>query len=117
MAEFETPGKENAILPSDTINIPPFPFLKILGYGTGKLYSKLLVCYVRCFEKVLTLCILILGVAVMQLVRSPRSPWAFKMFSTRLKSRGLYIHQLVDEANLLRRMSHRNIVGFRAFSR
>lgn len=63
----------------------------------------------------------ILGVNVMQLVRSPRagqvrSPWALKMLNRRVKPNKVYTHRLKAEADLLRRMSHPNIVGFRAFS-
>lgn len=61
------------------------------------------------------------GVNVMQLVRSPRagqirSPWALKMLNKKVKPCKVYSDRLKVEAELLQRMSHPNIVGFRAFS-
>lgn len=58
----------------------------------------------------------------MQLVRSPRagqmrSPWALKMLNKRVKTNKVYSERLKTEAELLKRMSHPNIVGFRAFSK
>ncbi|CAH0748576.1 unnamed protein product [Diatraea saccharalis] len=58
----------------------------------------------------------------MQLVRSPRagqirSPWALKMLNKRVKPNKVYTERLKIEAELLQRMSHPNIVGFRAFSK
>ncbi|XP_068629964.1 lymphokine-activated killer T-cell-originated protein kinase homolog [Battus philenor] len=97
MAEFKTPVKPNKPANgNDNICIPPSPFLNRLGYGTG--------------------------VSVMQLVRSPkagqiRSPWALKMINKRVKPNRVYTERLQAEADLLRRMSHPNIVGFRAFSK
>ncbi|CAH0722063.1 unnamed protein product, partial [Brenthis ino] len=97
MSEFRTPIKTNkAIDPEETITIPPSPFLNRLGYGTG--------------------------VSVMQLVRSPRagqirSPWALKMLNKRVKPNRVYTDRIQAEAELLKRMSHPNIVGFRAFSK
>lgn len=57
----------------------------------------------------------------MQLVRSPRagqirSPWALKMINKRVKPNRVYFDRIKAEAELLQRMSHPNIVGFRAFS-
>ncbi|KAI8434666.1 hypothetical protein MSG28_003198 [Choristoneura fumiferana] len=97
MSEFQTPVKKNKALDSsEKITIPPSPFLSRLGYGTG--------------------------VNVMQLVRSPRagqirSPWALKMINKRVKPCNVYSERLQAEADLLKRMSHPNIVGFRAFSK
>lgn len=58
----------------------------------------------------------------MQLVRSPkagqiRSPWALKMLNKRVKPNRVYTDRLQAEAELLKKMSHPNIVGFRAFSK
>lgn len=58
----------------------------------------------------------------MQLVRSPRagqirSPWALKMINKRVKPNKVYSERLQAEAELLQKMSHPNIVGFRAFSK
>lgn len=97
MSEFKTPVKSRKPLESnEKITIPPSPFLNRLGYGTG--------------------------VSVMQLVRSPRagqirSPWALKMLNKRVKPNRVYTDRLQAEAELLQRMSHPNIVGFRAFSK
>ncbi|CAB3221285.1 unnamed protein product [Arctia plantaginis] len=95
MTEFKTPIKGTVNMNfNDKITIPPSPFLNRLGYGTG--------------------------VNVMQLVRSPRagqirSPWALKMLNKRVKPNKVYTDRLKAEADLLKRMSHPNIVGFRAF--
>ncbi|XP_041977226.1 lymphokine-activated killer T-cell-originated protein kinase homolog [Aricia agestis] len=97
MSEFCTPVKPKAkIEDGEKISIPPSPFLHRLGYGTG--------------------------VSVMQLVRSPkagqiRSPWALKMLNKRVKPNKVYTDRLQAEAELLQRMSHPNIVGFRAFGK
>ncbi|KAJ2953050.1 hypothetical protein O0L34_g7441 [Tuta absoluta] len=96
MAEFVTPVKKSKTPDTnEKITIPPSPFLNRLGYGTG--------------------------VNVMQLVRSPRagqirSPWALKMLNKRVKPNKVYTERLQAEADLLQRMSHPHIVGFRAFS-
>ncbi|XP_047988719.1 lymphokine-activated killer T-cell-originated protein kinase homolog [Leguminivora glycinivorella] len=95
MSEFKTPVKSKASELNEKITIPPSPYLSRLGYGTG--------------------------VNVMQLVRSPkagqiRSPWALKMINKRVKPCKVYSERLQAEADLLKRMSHPNIVGFRAFS-
>ncbi|XP_063822313.1 lymphokine-activated killer T-cell-originated protein kinase homolog [Ostrinia nubilalis] len=94
MTEFVTPIKKKTV-ESEVVTIPPSPFLNRLGYGTG--------------------------VNVMQLVRSPRagqmrSPWALKMLNKRVKPCKVYSERLKVEADLLQKMSHPNIVGFRAFS-
>ncbi|KAL4709115.1 hypothetical protein ACJJTC_015654 [Scirpophaga incertulas] len=95
MADLSTPTK-CLKANSDVLTIPPSPFLNRLGYGTG--------------------------VNVMQLIRSPRagqirSPWALKMLNKRVKPCKVYTERLKQEADLLQRMSHPNIVGFRAFSK
>lgn len=46
-----------------------------------------------------------------------RSPWALKMLNKRVKPCKVYSERLKVEADLLQRMSHPNIVGFRAFSK
>lgn len=94
--EFQTPVKNKALNLNENITIPSSPFLNRLGYGTG--------------------------VNVMQLIRSPRagqirSPWALKMLNKRVKPNKVYTDRLKAEAALLQRMSHPNIVGFRAFSK
>lgn len=58
----------------------------------------------------------------MKLIRSPcagqvRSPWALKMLNKRVKPNKVYTDRIKNEADLLQRMSHPNIVGFRAFSK
>ncbi|GLV41910.1 uncharacterized protein CBL_00372 [Carabus blaptoides fortunei] len=79
----------------EVLNIPPSPFLKRLGYGTG--------------------------VTVYKFDRSPRanvvrSPWAVKVINRKGKNT-LYGKRLRDEADLLSKMSHPNIVGFRAIAK
>lgn len=97
MAEFTTPVKTcNKQIENDKIVIPPSPFLNKLGYGTG--------------------------VSVLQLTRSPkagelRSPWALKMINKRVKTNKVYSERLKTEAEILKQLSHPNIVGFRAFSK
>ncbi|XP_060527618.1 lymphokine-activated killer T-cell-originated protein kinase [Cylas formicarius] len=76
------------------LKIPPSPFLKRIGFGTG--------------------------VAVYELERSPAfnnvlSPWAIKKL---IKRKSLNIdlqNRLKNEAEILRSLKHPNIVGFRAF--
>ncbi|KAK3928530.1 Lymphokine-activated killer T-cell-originated protein kinase [Frankliniella fusca] len=95
MAEFLTPKADKtrvSKIPKTPINIPPSPFMKKLGFGTG--------------------------VSVFRWDRSPRpdatrSPWAVK----KLNKRDLpqFIEQrLQKEAELLKSLKHPNIVGFRA---
>ncbi|KAF2881783.1 hypothetical protein ILUMI_24378 [Ignelater luminosus] len=76
------------------VTIPPSPFLKKLGYGTG--------------------------VAVYKLERSPvankiQSPWAIKKLLKRNIINTQYGKRLKEEASILRKLDHPNIVGFRAF--
>ncbi|GBP38791.1 hypothetical protein EVAR_33540_1 [Eumeta japonica] len=94
--DVQTPIKNEKFLKEDIINIPPSPFLNRLGYGTG--------------------------VSVLQLVRSPRagqmrSPWALKMINKKVKPNRIFSERLQAEAALLKKMSHPNIVGFRAFDK
>ncbi|XP_036320223.1 lymphokine-activated killer T-cell-originated protein kinase [Rhagoletis pomonella] len=78
---------------STPLRIPPSPFMKNLGYGTG--------------------------VNVYRLERSPkcgqmRSPWAVKRISKRANEHAeLFNSRIHDEAEILRKLSHPNIVGFR----
>ncbi|XP_002133447.1 lymphokine-activated killer T-cell-originated protein kinase [Drosophila pseudoobscura] len=79
---------------STPIRIPPSPMLKTLGYGTG--------------------------VNVYRLDRSPRlghprSPWAIKRITQRTldKKDTSFNDRIIHEANILRKLSHPNIVGFR----
>lgn len=93
MAEkFCTPVKNR----KEMLKIPPSPFLKRLGYGTG--------------------------VTVYQFERSPkansvRSPWALKMINSRFNKDTTFGKRLRDEATLLKKMDHPNIVAFRAFTK
>lgn len=135
MTEFKTPVKKVKTVDSnEKITIPPSPFLNRLGYGTGMnlnfcfsppnkcLLDKIsLLLQSPCNPKWRSL-ILIPGVNVMQLVRSPRagqirSPWALKMLNKRVKPSRVYSERIQAEADLLQKMSHPNIVGFRAFSK
>lgn len=80
---------------STPLRIPPSPFMKNLGYGTG--------------------------VNVYKLERSPkhgemRSPWAVKRVSQRTRNNEhatLFNSRIHEEAEILRKLSHPNIVGFR----
>ncbi|XP_017048042.1 lymphokine-activated killer T-cell-originated protein kinase isoform X2 [Drosophila ficusphila] len=79
---------------STPIRVPPSPMLKRLGHGTG--------------------------VSVYRLDRSPRcgqirSPWAVKRLNQnmRVKKDTLFNERIVHEAEILRKLQHPNIVGFR----
>ncbi|KAH8304630.1 hypothetical protein KR018_004444 [Drosophila ironensis] len=79
---------------STPLRIPPSPLLKTLGHGTG--------------------------VSVYRLDRSPRhgqvrSPWAVKRVTrnTRIRRDPLYNERILHEAQILRKLEHPNIVGFR----
>lgn len=90
---------ENISKVSTPLKLPPSPLLKSLGFGTG--------------------------VNVFRLDRSPlagrmRSPWAIKRISrtTRGSNRQiLFETRLKSEADILRKLSHPNIVGFRAYKK
>ncbi|GJQ71547.1 hypothetical protein Trydic_g11255 [Trypoxylus dichotomus] len=88
MDTIKTPQKEKL---SSEIIIPPSPFMKRLGYGTG--------------------------ISVYKLNRSPvcsrvQSPWAIKI--VRSTSNKTIRNRLRNEAAILRKLNHPNIVGFRA---
>ncbi|XP_012265806.3 lymphokine-activated killer T-cell-originated protein kinase [Athalia rosae] len=102
MAEFKTPKSQKR--PSNTVStpaslgtplkIPSSPFLQKLGYGTG--------------------------VHVFTLERSPRvgfvrSPWAIKKVNTFGRKDVTYSDRIQIEADILRSLSHANIVGYRGF--
>ncbi|XP_025268834.1 lymphokine-activated killer T-cell-originated protein kinase isoform X2 [Camponotus floridanus] len=98
MAEFSTPTKVKCKTDNSELNtpikIPASPFLQQIGYGTG--------------------------VAVYMLERSPkvglaRSPWAVKKW-LKGKNNDENNGRLRLEADVLRRLNHPNIVGFRAFT-
>ncbi|KAG7196532.1 hypothetical protein KM043_018556 [Ampulex compressa] len=102
MAEFKTPTTkksrsrvtENPELQTP-IKIPASPFLERIGYGCG--------VHVLTFE------------------RSPkigfaRSPWAIKKRNTRITKDPKYCERIRLEAEILRKLKHPNIVGFRAFT-
>ncbi|EDV46518.1 lymphokine-activated killer T-cell-originated protein kinase [Drosophila erecta] len=98
---MDTPGRklrnlhmENIQNSSTPINVPPSPMLKTLGHGTG--------------------------IRVYRLDRSPRlgeirSPWAVKRITQnmRVKKDTLFNERIVHEADILRKLKHPNIVGFR----
>ncbi|XP_045103635.1 lymphokine-activated killer T-cell-originated protein kinase homolog isoform X2 [Portunus trituberculatus] len=79
------------------IVIPPSPLMKQLGYGTG------------------------VNVYLMERF-SPmhgnyKSPWAVKKRNRMIKDdQGEYLKRLNTEANLLKTMSHPNIIGFRSYT-
>ncbi|KAH8266960.1 hypothetical protein KR026_012120 [Drosophila bipectinata] len=85
---------ENVQSISTPICIPPSPLLKTLGHGTG--------------------------VSVYRLDRSPRlgqarSPWAVKRITQnpRIKRDPVFNERIMYEAQILRKLKHPNIVGFR----
>ncbi|XP_023297860.2 lymphokine-activated killer T-cell-originated protein kinase [Lucilia cuprina] len=89
----------NAQEPNTPFQVPASPLMKSLGYGTG--------------------------VNVYYLERSPRptgqirSPWAIKRVSKRVRATNkenskLFNERIVKEAEILRKLKHPNIVGFRA---
>ncbi|XP_066260841.1 lymphokine-activated killer T-cell-originated protein kinase [Euwallacea similis] len=91
--QFCTPKKPDKKL-MNKIKIPPSPYMKKIGYGTG--------------------------IAVYELQRSPafnkfRSPWAIKKLITRKLENNLIKTRLKNEAEVLRTLVHPNIIGFRAF--
>ncbi|XP_016996086.2 lymphokine-activated killer T-cell-originated protein kinase [Drosophila takahashii] len=85
---------ENVQNSSTPIRVPPSPMLKTLGHGTG--------------------------VSVYRLDRSPRlgqirSPWAVKRITQNMRAKRdtLFNERIVHEADILRKLKHPNIVGFR----
>ncbi|XP_016985309.1 lymphokine-activated killer T-cell-originated protein kinase [Drosophila rhopaloa] len=85
---------ENVQNSSTPIRVPPSPMLKTLGHGTG--------------------------VSVYRLDRSPRcgqirSPWAVKRITQNMRAKKdtLFNERIVHEAEILRKLQHPNIVGFR----
>ncbi|XP_076160860.1 lymphokine-activated killer T-cell-originated protein kinase [Ptiloglossa arizonensis] len=102
MTEFKTPTskryksrvQDNPELQTP-IKIPASPFLEQIGYGCG--------------------------VSVFSLERSPRvgfarSPWAIKKRNQKAVDDNKYSQRIRFEAELLRKLNHPNIVGFRAFT-
>ena len=103
--EFTTPAniKRRARIPAETpdsssspaVHLPATPFLKKLGYGTG--------------------------VSVFLYQRSPanekfRSPWAVKKVNKR-HALSQFGKRLEEEAEILKKLSHSNIIGYRAFNK
>lgn len=91
--EYCTPKKPDLSL-LRKIQIPPSPCMKKIGFGTG--------------------------IAVYELERSPafnkfRSPWAIKKLIRRNKNNNAIQERLRNEADILRKLVHPNVVGFRAF--
>lgn len=102
MADFKTPTtrryksrlQDNPELQTP-IKIPASPFLQQIGYGCG--------------------------VTVFSLERSPkvgfaRSPWAIKKRNRKIVEDKKYNERIRFEAEVLRKLNHPNIVGFRAFT-
>ncbi|XP_034248765.1 lymphokine-activated killer T-cell-originated protein kinase [Thrips palmi] len=95
MSDFSTPKPNRSRVskvPQTPINIPPSPYMKKLGFGTG--------------------------VSVFRWDRSPRpdavrSPWALKKLNKRDMPQ-VFEQRLQKEAELLKGLKHPNIVGFRA---
>ncbi|XP_053988649.1 lymphokine-activated killer T-cell-originated protein kinase [Hylaeus volcanicus] len=102
MAEFKTPTtnryrsrvQDNAELQTP-IKIPASPFLEQIGYGCG--------------------------VSVFSLERSPkvgfaRSPWAIKKRNYKIQEHEKYNERIRLEAEILRKLNHPNIIGFRGLT-
>jgi len=103
-AGFSTPKIQNKLLQKVTgtpgvnspmVQLPATPFLKKLGFGTG--------------------------VSVYLYERSPkagavRSPWAMKKINKR-HAASIFGDRLEEEANILKSLSHPNIIGYRAFKK
>ncbi|KAG5900513.1 hypothetical protein JTB14_010923 [Gonioctena quinquepunctata] len=97
METFKTPVRNKKI--QDLVHIPASPFMKKIGLGTG--------------------------IAVYEMKRSPvanqvRSPWAVKKLikhSEQNEFTKCWDTRLQKEAEILRKLDHPNIVGFRAFSK
>lgn len=100
---METPERkplQNVNINTQLISIPPSPFMKSLGYGTG--------------------------VNVYRLERSPtvdqiRSPWAVKRVSQRTRETSkehskVFNERIIKEAEILKKLDHPNIIGFRAIA-
>jgi len=86
-----TPGRSLT-----AFEIPASPCLKRLGFGTG--------------------------VNVMLYERSPRnnivrSPWAIKKLNKRISVKSEYAKRLEEEAEILKKLQHPNIIGYRGFKR
>ncbi|XP_068086185.1 lymphokine-activated killer T-cell-originated protein kinase isoform X2 [Anabrus simplex] len=76
------------------VTIPDSPHMNLLGMGTGvKVYS---------FER-------------SSHIGSKRSPWAVKRVSKHALSESVYQSRLSAEADILRRLKHPNVIGFRAY--
>lgn len=101
MSEFKTPTTKKyknrlQINPElqTPIKIPASPFLEKIGYGCG--------------------------INVFSLERSPkvgfiRSPWAIKKRNCKVTDDQKYNERLRFEAEILRKLNHPNVIGFRAF--
>lgn len=108
----ETPVKSKKKSTGDVITIPATPFLKKIGYGTGKRVQQLIkeMCFIHVF---------VVGVAVYELKRSPylsklRSPWAIKKLVKKISRNSKENKKRLNvEAEVLRQLNHPNVVGFR----
>ena len=78
------------------INIPASPLMKKLGYGTG-------------------VAVYLLNGSTKKSKKSA-SPWAIKK-CLKEKTDKTYAHRLDEEAEVLRTLTHPNIVGFRAYTK
>nr|XP_053632384.1 lymphokine-activated killer T-cell-originated protein kinase-like isoform X1 [Cherax quadricarinatus] len=104
MAEFRTPISKKIISLQNNpdtgtprILIPPSPYMKQLGYGTGvnvylmERFSPVQGCY--------------------------KSPWAVKKPNRRVKDEDeKYVKRLNYEADILKSLKHQNIIGYRSYS-
>lgn len=114
--ECRTPVNKFLQKVRNTIEIPPSPLMQKLGYGTGKYFYQ--VTFLMNFSKTKK-CFQNLGVAVYKMNRSPiqnksRSPWALKKATSCHKHSEEINQRIKDEATVLRKLNHPNIIGFRA---
>jgi PDZ-binding kinase len=91
--------KRNLIEVGTPLKIPASPMMKKLGYGTG------IAVY------------LLPNTKKQQKGQKGTSPWAIKKcLKDKVANNKTYSKRLAEEAEILRSLSHPNIVGFRAYT-
>lgn len=92
--------KRHCVESATPLKIPASPLMKKLGYGTG----VAVYLYNNSARK------------ARAQPSAQQSPWAIKT-TLKDKTDKIYSERLLAEADILRNLSHPNIVGFRSFSR
>lgn len=106
---------------SPSFMVPASPTMKRLGYGTGTSELFTIGDDASCIIQLICLFFFVAGVGVYLMERSPRasgevrSPWAIKKISKLRKDTKLFERRLEFEAEILRNLTHPNIIGYRAF--